>query len=57
MQEGACKMKNKELKHPVPMELDDEQLKHTTGGNDLFNRVFLTSAKENERCAQCGIAF
>lgn len=50
-------MKNKELKHPVPMELDDEQLKHTTGGNDLFNRVFLTSAKENERCAQCGIAF
>lgn len=50
-------MENKELKNPMLNELDDEQLKNAAGGNELFNRVLLTPAKEDERCAQCSVAF
>lgn len=50
-------MNNFKLEKKLPVELNDEQLKNAAGGNELFNRVLLTLAKEDERCAQCGIAF
>lgn len=50
-------MENMKLEENTPVELDDEQLENAAGGKDLFNQVFLTSAKEDERCAQCSVAF
>ena len=50
-------MEHKERNKNTPVELDDEQLEKAAGGNELFNRVLLTPAKEDERCVQCSVAF